>query len=149
MRRQCNQIRDTTHKKGKNGKYNRIECKRTRANYEKRLPALNSALKILQELATLDLVFFWSSSSVIGISSWKLVSIFLFFPLPLFHLFLQLLTIFFSTPRFSLNFSPSPSPVTFLFLFPYHSHFHITVFTFSSPSSLNPVSSFITANSFS
>jgi len=67
MRRQCNQIRDTTHKKGKNGKYNRIEYKRTsKVNYEKRLPALNSALKILQELATLDLVFFWPSSSVIN-----------------------------------------------------------------------------------
>jgi len=49
MRRQCNQIRHTTHKKGKNGKYNRTEFKRTRANYEKRLPALNSALKILQD----------------------------------------------------------------------------------------------------
>ena len=65
MRMQCNQIRNTTHNKGKNGKYNPIEYKRTRANYEKRLPALNSALKILQELATLDLVFFWPSSSVI------------------------------------------------------------------------------------
>ena len=67
MRMQCNQIRNTTHNKGKNGKYNRIEYKRIRANYEKRLPALNSALKILQELATLDLVFFWPSSSVINI----------------------------------------------------------------------------------